>query len=82
MVFFLGGGNGVLAFSLSPFSLFLYFIPLSFIPFLTSFIFPIVVSLLLSHPVFKSHHVMMIKSHHVMMTFLVFDLDVLFIPCY
>ena len=30
----------------------------------------------------KSHHVMMIKSHHVMMTFLVFDLDVLFIPCY
>ena len=23
-----------------------------------------------------------IKSHHVMMTFLVFDLDVLFIPCY
>ena len=26
---------------------------------------------------------MMIKSHHlVMMTFLVFDLDVLFIPCY
>ena len=25
---------------------------------------------------------MIIKSHHVMMTFLVFDLDVLFIPCY
>ena len=24
----------------------------------------------------------MIKSHHVMMTFLVFDLDVLFIPCF
>ena len=23
-----------------------------------------------------------IKNHHVMMTFLVFDLDVLFIPCY
>ena len=28
--------------------------------------------------IFKSH----LKSHHVMMTFLVFDLDVLFIPCY
>ena len=24
----------------------------------------------------------LVKSHHVMMTFLVFDLDVLFIPCY
>ena len=26
--------------------------------------------------------IIIIKSHHVMMTFLVFDLDVLFIPCY
>ena len=24
----------------------------------------------------------LVKSHHVMMTFLVFDLDILFIPCY
>ena len=28
------------------------------------------------------HSCAIIKSHHVMMTFLVFDLDVLFIPCY
>ena len=28
------------------------------------------------------HDPTLIKSHHVMMTFLVFDLDVLFIPCY
>ena len=26
--------------------------------------------------------IIIVKSHHVMMTFLVFDLDVLFIPCY
>ena len=29
-----------------------------------------------------NRNVSFIKSHHVMMTFLVFDLDVLFIPCY
>ena len=31
---------------------------------------------------FHNHCLLIIKSHHVMMTFLVFDLDVLFIPCY